>query len=80
MVKRKHQLFENRSHDTHDFHSNCFHINRIIVLQKSHDSFGATELTEAEDWILGIQQVLTRIHNVSYGNTGCGVFKGGIQN
>ena len=39
--------------------------NKIIVLQKRHDSFGATELTEAEDWILGIQQVLTRIHNVS---------------
>ena len=50
------------------FHFNCFHINRSIVLQKSHNSFGATDLTDAEDWILGIQQVLMRIHNVSYGN------------
>ena len=38
---------------------------RYDCLQKKHISFGATELTEAEDWILSIQQVLTRIHNVS---------------
>lgn len=52
-------LFEDEKKSSKFFH----------VKSKRHDSFGATELTEAEDWILGIQQVLTRIHNQLYENS-----------